>query len=529
MRRRPPPPRRLLLAALTVAAGCGGARPRPTTAPAPAQVVEMEPLRIAARRDEHGHVQLEAYDARTLFRKGTEALDAGRCEQAIAHYERLAEEFPESRWLSAALYNAGWCALQGRDFERAASLYERLLAMRPRSRDAKDARFQLASALFELHRWERLRKVAEALLDLPELSADERIEAMAYRALALLGRAERLCGAGAQAPAAGGAGAAGAGQAEPSGGRPANAGARRAASGRSPSRATVAAGGEGSAPVADTPPTVAEALRREAAEAGFVLRPAVTDVEGLDCDGLLQETERQARAALSLGRLQERRGEPVSATEALAAANYVLGETNRLRAEAIEIPVGDAATQHEALERRARYTLAAQRAYTDTVRWGAARWSAAAGYRIGALYDGLWAAIDRAPIPPPPRPLRPAALQVYREEYRAELRRRIRPLLRHAVRYWELTLLMIERRGIEGPWAERVREGLRRARQRLLADTSEAADGEAPSRQSARGAAAAPSSPGATSGPSSRGAEPRDAGAGSRHPEERDGPPGAGR
>jgi hypothetical protein len=46
----------------------------------------------------------------------------------------------------------------------------------------------------------------------------------------------------------------------------------------------------------------------------------------------------------------------------------------------------------------------------------------------------------------------------------------VEPLIRHAIRYWELTLMMVERTQSQTPWAERIREDLERARQRLITE-----------------------------------------------------------
>jgi hypothetical protein len=40
--------------------------------------------------------------------------------------------------------------------------------------------------------------------------------------------------------------------------------------------------------------------------------------------------------------------------------------------------------------------------------------------------------------------------------------------VRHAIRYWELTLLMVERTGVDTQWAVRTRAELDRARQLLV-------------------------------------------------------------
>src|SRR5262249_20800245 len=138
-------------------------------------------------------------------------------------------------------------------------------------------------------------------------------------------------------------------------------------------------------------------------------------------------------------------------------------------------------TQHVAIDRRASLLLDAQREYFNTIRLGDARWGTAAGYRIGSMYDGLWQALMTAPIPPPSRTLPQGTLPIYQREYRASLARHIRPLMRHAIRYWELTLLMAERTGAHTEWAERTRAELEQMRSRLLEDeASEVQESSAP-------------------------------------------------
>ncbi|HJL17552.1 MAG TPA: hypothetical protein RMH99_17925 [Sandaracinaceae bacterium LLY-WYZ-13_1] len=184
----------------------------------------------------------------------------------------------------------------------------------------------------------------------------------------------------------------------------------------------------------------------------------------------LDDARRQARDAMSYYRMQQRTGQ-IADPYFAAAANFVLAESMRLSSEEIELPRGTAQTQHEALDRRARLMLDAQREYFNTIRHTDAHWAAAAGYRIGAMYDQLWHALMRAPIPPPQRELAEADMPVYEEEYRHELADHVRPLMRHAIRYWELTLMMVERTGVETEWAERAQEDLERMRTLLLEDT----------------------------------------------------------
>lgn len=335
----------------------------------------MEEMRITAGRDDDGGIVFESYDAGQLFEAGTRLLNDGHCRDAVErYYDRIRDEFPTSRYLGPALYNAGLCLQQSGEPEAAVPYYREVIERVPDGRDARHASLQLAQVLILLERWEEAQALTERLLLREDLPAPERLEGLARRAQALLG------------------------------------------------------------------------LER------------------------FEEADRQARDALSYYRMQQRTGQ-IPDPYFAAAANYVLAETIRLRSEAIELPRGSAQVQHEALDRRAQLILEAQREYFNTIRHTDAHWASASGYRIGAMYDRLWQALMRAPIPPPERPIAETLMPVYREEYRNELARHIQPLLRHAIRYWELTLLMIERTGVRTEWATRTREDLERMRSRLLEQT----------------------------------------------------------
>ena len=180
-----------------------------------------------------------------------------------------------------------------------------------------------------------------------------------------------------------------------------------------------------------------------------------------------------ARATLRFYRTRKH-GNHVRDPYFVASAGFTLAETIRLQSEAITIPPGTAEEQHAVLERRAQLLLRAQRSYFDTIRLTDPYWASAAGYRIGAMYESFWEAIMAAPVPPPKREMSQAELAVYRAEYRRRLAELVRPLTRHAIRYWELTLGMVERTGVRSEWAEKTRVDLEKAKSRLLADASRA-------------------------------------------------------
>jgi tetratricopeptide (TPR) repeat protein len=344
---------------LTLAA-CGGRKAETTT---PTKVVEMDALRIVAKHDEQGAYSFEAYDADELFRRANAELDAGRCPEAVALYDRLASEFPGSKYHSASLYNAGLCLAQRDDKPAALTRFDALITQLPESPDVKHASFQAAHLQVALARWDAAEQTSLKLLARPDLDPGERVEALSIQAEALLGRDQ------------------------------------------------------------------------------------------------IDEAERVAKQALTFYRT--RPPEQIPDAYYAGAANFVVAEAIRLRAEKMAFPDTTQEEQRAILVRRAQLLLDAQREYFNTIRHTDAHWAAAAGNRIGAMYDKLWHDLMRAPVP---HTLSDGAKALYPQE----LSKLIKPLLRHAIRYWELTLLMVERTGVQTDWAERTRADLERTRALLL-------------------------------------------------------------
>ncbi len=359
-----------LLRALAVAGSCtalvacAGSTPQRSTTPA--EVVRFEELRINAKPQQGGGYAFESYDASDLFKRATDELNAQRCKESVALYDKLVAEFPASEYVSAALYNAGLCLQALGDFAAAADHYGRVRSERPESADVKDASFQLAEVLVQLERWQDVLGTADQLLARTDVSAEERLEGMARRSQGLLGA------------------------------------------------------------------------------------------------GQLDEAERYAQSALSYFRTRPK-DQPIRDEFFAAACNYVLAEAYRNREEAMAFPDGLEA-QKQVLIGRAQLLLQAQREYFNTISFqnlDNLHWAAASGYRIGHMYDELWHSVMGAPVPPKLKGAGEAA-------YHQELAKLIKPLIRHAIRYWELTLMFIERTGMKTPWAEKTKTDLARVRALLL-------------------------------------------------------------
>jgi len=330
---------------------------------------ELEETRIVATRTAGGELEVTGYTAEELFREANGLVRDERCPEAVERFDRIADEFSSSRYVSPALYNAGLCLLHAGSFLEAAERFERLLAELPGSADEKHALLEVAGLDIELERYGQALTAAERLLARDDLNEPEHLEALARRAQALFGL------------------------------------------------------------------------------------------------GRLDDADASARSTIAYYRVHQ---DQLPDEFFAACASFVRAEVIRARAEAITLPEADALTQHEFLERRAQLMLDAQRAYDETIRMTEAYWATAAGYRIGSMYEGLFQLIMTAPTPPPAHDLDPDAMAIYEREFREALAERVRPLVRHAIRYWELTLMMVDRTGAHTAWADRVRADLEHARAILL-------------------------------------------------------------
>ena len=142
----------------------------------------------------------------------------------------------------------------------------------------------------------------------------------------------------------------------------------------------------------------------------------------------------------------------------LAPLYFALGETRRKRAEETELVV-DVREFSARLEQRCQLLLAAQSAYSDTMRAYDAHWSTMAGYRVGELYERLHEELMRVP------PAR-AATQREQQLFEGAMRLRYAVLLGKANAMLEHTLAMAVRTGEDSEWVrrtERSRANLTRA------------------------------------------------------------------
>lgn len=152
-----------------------------------------------------------------------------------------------------------------------------------------------------------------------------------------------------------------------------------------------------------------------------------------------------------------------------AQAQYYLGEVYRRHFQAVRLdPSRDGPDQLEkALELKAELLLSAQGHYLRAIRMGHPDWAVASGYRIGELYDELYAHLTAAALPP--------GLDAEAETaYRTELARKVRVLLTKAIAVYERTLDAAWHAGVENVFVDRTQASLDRVKRALALDGADA-------------------------------------------------------
>ncbi len=153
----------------------------------PTEEVLMEPLHIGLQPD--ADLGLVDFDAATLFHEGLRLQEAESYTQALRFYDRILSEFPESRYCSAAAFNAGRCLQMLGKSEEAIERFLLIADSMPKSKDWVDAMFQLGSALTDLDRHAEVIAVIERLLAREDLDVSDRLEATVF-----LGEAHKATG-----------------------------------------------------------------------------------------------------------------------------------------------------------------------------------------------------------------------------------------------------------------------------------------------------------------------------------------------
>jgi tetratricopeptide (TPR) repeat protein len=183
----------------------------------------------------------------------------------------------------------------------------------------------------------------------------------------------------------------------------------------------------------------------------------IVELEG----GLLDDAEKHLQLAVSAWRAgsEQERLDDYHPSQ----AQYHLGEVYRAHFLAVKFDPSQEDEQQLArqLETKASLLLTAQGHYLRAIRMGNGDWAVASGYRIGELYDALYAAMVEAPPPP-------GLDAEHAEAYRTELKRRVRVLVVKAITIYEQTLAVAGRARVENNrYVEETQASLDRMKQAL--------------------------------------------------------------
>jgi TolA-binding protein len=172
-------------AALQPASQPAGLRAGAAASPPKSEVTTlvMEPIQVVARMKD-GKREYEVFDAAGLFEQAGAHLQARRFEPAIATYDRLVREFPDSRYAVPSLYNAGLAHEARKDWAGAVARFKTVADRAKSPRDVIDALFHLGACYSEADNQAASAEVFARLLERADLAPADRVEAMVRRGYA---------------------------------------------------------------------------------------------------------------------------------------------------------------------------------------------------------------------------------------------------------------------------------------------------------------------------------------------------------
>lgn len=148
------------------------------------QRIIMDPIKLQAIPGGQ-EPEIEIFDAAMLFEQGGRFLAAKKYREALQAYDTLLAHFPDSRFYSPALYNAGLSHEWLGDYTAATERYRELIRRDSISKDTLDASFRLGGCYAELRNWQAAADAFSAILqNYNKLTASDRIEALARQGLA---------------------------------------------------------------------------------------------------------------------------------------------------------------------------------------------------------------------------------------------------------------------------------------------------------------------------------------------------------
>ena len=149
--------------------------------PAPQeQHVDMDPMVFAAQPD--GHVEL--VDAASLFERAGAAYGQKDYDAALALFDRVVHDWPDTRYVVPSLYNAGLSLEAKNDLAAAAERYKRITREHADDSAAIDAWYRLGFVQSNAKNWAAAVDTYGQILARKDLTLGDRLEALARRGVA---------------------------------------------------------------------------------------------------------------------------------------------------------------------------------------------------------------------------------------------------------------------------------------------------------------------------------------------------------
>ena len=150
------------------------------------KVYDLEEIKLVVSRDPGGDPSIDAVAPSLLLDQGRAALAAGKPQEAIGLFRRLAAEFPASRLAPSALYYVG-VVLEGQgDVTAAIGAYRDVVAKFPTGKESLDAHLRIAGLAAERKDWKTADATLGEVLARTDLDSGARLEAQARLGYVLL-------------------------------------------------------------------------------------------------------------------------------------------------------------------------------------------------------------------------------------------------------------------------------------------------------------------------------------------------------
>jgi tetratricopeptide (TPR) repeat protein len=163
-----------------LALGCGARPVGPKPAPPPEVELEMEAVLVEA---EAGG-SIAVFDAEGLFNDGKAAFERQDFEACEAHYAKLLDRFPTSKYAFYALYNRGLCLEELRLYGQAAAHFRRHAQLATELGDRRDGEFRMGANLVRTKNYSEALHLYDRLLGGDDLEPADRAECHLRRAIA---------------------------------------------------------------------------------------------------------------------------------------------------------------------------------------------------------------------------------------------------------------------------------------------------------------------------------------------------------